>query len=578
MIAFLPIFRSQPVAHAILVLSSVAVIGLAVGSLKFRGISLGTAGVLFAGILFGHFGERIEHSILDFVKEFGLVLFVFTIGLQLGPGFIAALRQQGLKLNLLAVAIVLGGALAAAIGAKLLRVDFAAALGIFSGATTNTPSLGAAQQALATFPDFPTDRAALPALAYAVSYPVGIAGIIMSLLTLRAIFGIDSVQEAESFRAEQQKGIEPVERMNLLVENRSLDGIPIGQIPGLRETGVTVSRVRSAGAVEVQRADGNIKLHVGDAILAIGTRGGLEKFALIVGQPCDDDLMQSPGNVTSRRIVITRKAVLGKTIGELGLKHLHGVTITRITRGDLEMSAVPELRLRFGDVIRIVGEAEALEETSKLAGNSLKAMNETHFIPLFLGIALGVLAGMVPFRFPGLPVPVRLGLAGGPLILGIVLSRLGHIGNLVWHVPHNANIAFRELGITLFLAAVGLIAGEKFFASVFSRTGLLWLCCAAVTTVVPLVVIGAFAQRVEAELHHDQRPDRRQHNRSAGAGVRRIARQVRWALCRLCNGLSVDHASADSDGAIAGAAALSIAVSLGEKANDESHTSWRRRR
>jgi putative transport protein len=462
--------------------------------LKYRGIALGSAGVLFAGILFGHFGEKIDHSILDFVKEFGLALFVFTIGLQLGPGFIAALRQQGLKLNLLAVAIVLGGALVAAIGAKILRIDSAGALGIFSGATTNTPSLGAAQQALATLPDFPADRAALPALAYAVSYPVGIAGIIASLLGVRAIFGIDSVREAESFRAEQQKGVEPLERMNLLVENRSLDGVPLGEVPGVRETSVTVSRVRSAGVVEAHRAAANIDLHLGDVLLAVGTRRGLDQFALIVGRASDDDLMQSPGNVTSRRIVITRKAVLGKTLAELGLEHLHGVTVTRVTRGDLEMSAVPELRLRFGDVIQVVGEAGALEETSKLAGNSLKAMNETQFIPLFLGIALGVIAGLFPIRFPGLPVPVRLGLAGGPLILGIVLSRLGHLGNLVWHVPHNANIAFRELGITLFLAAVGLIAGEKFFASVFSRTGLLWLCCAAATTMLPLVAVGAIAR------------------------------------------------------------------------------------
>src|SRR6185369_6737703 len=193
---------------------------------------------------------------------------------------------------------------------------------------------------------------------------------------------------------------------------------------------------------------------------------------------------------------ITRKGVIGKTIAELGLRHLHGVTVTRISRGDLEMTAVPELRLRFGDVIQVVGEAAALDETSKLAGNSLKAMNETHFIPLFLGIALGVIVGVIPIRFPGLPVPVRLGLAGGPLILGIVLSRLGHIGNLIWHVPHNANIAFRELGITLFLAAVGLIAGEKFFASVFSRAGVLWLSCAALTTILPLLAVGAIARSV----------------------------------------------------------------------------------
>jgi putative transport protein len=494
MLAILQLAKTQPIAHAILVLACVSMVGLSVGSIKVRGISLGTAGVLFAGILFGHFGERIDHIVLDFVKEFGLVLFVFTIGLQLGPGFVDALRQQGLKLNLLAAATVIGGAMVAAIGAKLMRIDSAASLGIFSGATTNTPSLGAAQQALATMPDVPDERAALPALAYAVSYPVGIAGIISSLLVLRAMFRIDSVKEAEQFRADQQRGIEPLERMNLVVDNASLAGVPLAQLPGMRETGVTISRLRPAGSDQVQPASAQAQLAIGTVILAVGTHRGLEQFAKIVGRVSDEDLMESPGPVTSRRIVVTRKAVLGKTIGELGLRHLYGVTVTRITRGDLEMTAVPDLRLRFGDVIQVVGEPDGLDQVSKAAGNSLKAMNETHFIPLFLGIALGILAGVFPISFPGLPVPVRLGLAGGPLILGIVLSRLGHIGNLVWHVPHNANIAFRELGITLFLAAVGLIAGEKFFASVFSHTGMLWLICAACTAMIPLIAVGAFAR------------------------------------------------------------------------------------
>src|SRR4051794_37482852 len=210
---------TQPIAHAILLLSCVAVIGLAVGSLKYRGIGLGTAGVLFAGIVFGHFGNAINHEVLDFAKEFGLVLFVFTIGLQLGPGFIAALRQQGLKLNLLATAIVFGGALMAVISAHLVKVAAAAVPGLFSGATTNTPSLGAAQQAMSTMPDVSPDRAALPALAYAVAYPIGIAGIIGSLLGIKALFGIDPVKEAQQFQADQQRGIEPIERASVLVEN-----------------------------------------------------------------------------------------------------------------------------------------------------------------------------------------------------------------------------------------------------------------------------------------------------------------------------------------------------------------------
>jgi putative transport protein len=494
MLATLQVFVAQPIAHAILVLTTVAVAGLALGSIKYHGIALGSAGVLFAGIIFGHFGERIDHAILDFAKEFGLVLFVFTIGLQLGPGFVAALRQQGLKLNVLALAVVIGGAAMAALGAKLLQIDSAASLGIFSGATSNTPSLGAAQQALATMPGIPADRAELPALAYAVSYPIGTAGIIGSLLVLRAAYRIDSVKEAEAFRAEQQRGIEPLERMNLLVENRSLEGLPLRQLAVLRETGVTISRVRGAGSAEAQRAAADTQLHVGDVLLAVGTPSRLKQLAPILGRATDEDLMKSPGNLTTRRIVVTRKAVLGRTIAELGWGHLHGVTVTRVGRGDLEMSAVPNLRLRFGDVIQVVGESDALDEASIEAGNSVKAMNETQFIPLFLGMGLGVVAGLVPISFPGLPVSVRLGLAGGPLILGIVLSRLGHVGNLVWHVPHNANIAFRELGITLFLAAVGLIAGQKFFHSAFSRAGVLWVICAFATAMLPLLVVGAVAR------------------------------------------------------------------------------------
>jgi putative transport protein len=469
-------------------------LGLALGSLKYRGISLGSAGALFVGIVFGHFGETIDRDILNFVKDFGLVLFIFTIGLQLGPGFVAAMRQQGLKLNALAVFIVVSGAGIATIGSRVLHIDAESSLGIFCGATSNTPALGAAQQTLETLPGESSDRAEQPALAYAVSYPVGTVGIIGSLLVLRAIFKIDAVKEGETFLAEQQRGIEPLERVNLLVENRSLNGISLNEIPGLHENGVTVSRIRSAGELEVHLATPEMHLHVGDILLAVGTKHRLEQFELIIGRKSDDDLMKSPGNVTSRRIVVTRKAAVGKSIGELGWDHHFGVSVTRIGRSDLEMIAVPNLRLRFGDVVQVVGDAEALAQASKAAGNSVSAMNRTQFIPLFLGIALGVAAGLVPISLPGLPIPVRLGLAGGPLLLGIVLSRVGHIGNLIWHVPHVASMAFRELGITLFLASVGLIAGQNFFHSAFSRTGLHWALCAIATTMIPLLLAGIIAR------------------------------------------------------------------------------------
>ncbi len=484
---------SHPVAHAIGALALVSLTGLAFGNLKLRSIGLGSAGVLFAGIVFGHFarqmGQPVDHHLLDFVREFGLVLFVFTIGLQLGPGFFASLRQQGLKLNGLAAAIVLSGAATAALMGWLLHIDFAAVLGLFSGATTNTPSLGAAQQALASLPTVGAERAALPALAYAVSYPLGITGIITSLLVVKKWFAIDLNRERSAFAAEHHRELEPLERRTLIIENPNFDNVPLSEVPGRRETGVNISRLRSAGGDQVRTPRGDTVLHRGDSLLAVGTRAALDRFQRIIGRKSDEDLLNVPSQVTQRRVVVTHKQVLGKTVQELGLEHLHGVVVTRITRADLEMSAVPDLRLQFGDLLQIVGETEGLDRATEVLGNSTKDLQATHFIPLFTGIALGVLLGTLPFAFPGIPQPVRLGLAGGPLIIAILLSRIGHFGTLVWHMPVNTNLAFRELGITLFLAAVGITAGEKFFGTVFTQTGLIWLLAAAVITMLPLLVV-----------------------------------------------------------------------------------------
>jgi putative transport protein len=487
-------FSSHRTAEAVLMLAVIALTGLALGSIKIRGIGLGTAGVLFTGILSGHFGWHIEPAILEFVREFGLILFVFTIGLQLGPGFFAALRQDGLRLNAMAGAIVLLGVATTVLSGWLLKIDFAAMLGLFSGATTNTPSLGAAQQALGTMAQLSADRAALPSLAYALAYPGGIAGIIGSLLVLRSVFRIDPEREAAAHRIDQQRGLQPLERLNLVVENPNLDGLPIGEVPGRRETAVTISRIRRAGKSEVRTANDETILHLGDLILAVGTRWNLTQFQKVIGRASDVDLRQVPGAVTDRRVVVTRKEILGKSLEELGLDHLYGVTVTRVTRADLEISAVPELRIKFGDMLQLVGDLESLDKASAAVGNSLKALGETQFIPMFVGIALGVLAGLVPINVPGLPVPVRLGLAGGPLVLAILLGRVGRIGPLVWHMPVNANLAFRELGIVLFLACVGLKAGERFFATVFTGSGLTWLLTGLCITMLPILVVGVVAR------------------------------------------------------------------------------------
>jgi putative transport protein len=487
---------SNPVAHAVLVLSLVCVGGMTLGHFKFRGIGLGTSGVLFAGILVGHFGKPINHETLDFVKEFGLILFIFTMGLQLGPGFFAGLRAQGLRLNALAAAIVVSGAALTAAAGWLFGVDHAAMLGVFSGATTNTPSLGAATQTLMTLPDVSADRLALPALAYAVTYPMAILGIIGSLLLLRHFFRIDAVEEAAKFKAAQPRTIDPLERRTMVVENANLRGVTIDSIPGRANGQVIVSRIRRADETDAHAATGETVVQPGDVLLVVGTRQALDHFQLSVGSASATNLMEAPGPVGYRRVVVTDPGVLGKTVQQLGLDHLYGVAVTRITRADLEMTAVPNLRLQFGDLLQIVSDEAGLEKATAVLGNSTKELSATHFIPLFIGIALGIALGTLPIAVPGLPQPVRLGLAGGPLIVAILLSRMGRLGRVVFRMPVNSNLAFREFGIALFFASVGLSAGAKFFSAVFSSSGLAWLLTGIAVTVVPLIAVGIFARRV----------------------------------------------------------------------------------
>jgi putative transport protein len=486
--------KIQPIAHAIGVLAFVCVLGMALGSIKFRGVGLGTAGVLFAGILVGHFGEEIDHRTLDFVKEFGLILFVFTIGLQLGPGFFATLRKQGVKLNLLAASIVILGALAAPIIGWLAQFDAAAVLGILCGAVTNTPALAAATQAIAAAPGISPDRLTLPALAYAVTYPTAIAGIIGSLLLVKQIFRIDPVREAKEFAARNRRHIEPLERRTLVVTNPNLNGVRLSAIPGRLESGVTISRVGHGG--EISAATDATVIRREDRIAVVGTRAGLDQFERVIGERSDEDLVLAESDITFRRVVVTDRSMLGKTVAELDLDDRYGVAVSRITRADIEMSAVPGLRLQFGDMVQIVGRDADLDKAAAALGNSLKELNETHFIPFFIGIVLGIALGTMPIMFPGLPHPIRLGLAGGPLIVALILGRIGRIRRQVWHMPVNTNLAFREFGIALFFAAVGLGAGAKFFSTVFTATGVEWLLAGACVTVIPLMLIGVLARAV----------------------------------------------------------------------------------
>lgn len=485
----------QPTAAALMIVSLVAAAGISIGTIRFWGIRFGSAGVLFAGLLAGHLGLRMDHALLQFLQEFGLVLFVYTIGLQMGPGFFTSLRRQGLSLNLQAFAVVgLGVALTMGI-ASALGMNLAAAAGLFAGATTNTPALGAAQDSLRA-----TGAAAslltLPGVGYSIAYPGGIAGIIGSMLVLKAFFRIDPEREAAAFREQSGSHHHPPQRLNIEVTNSNLDGLPIREIPGVESLGVIVSRIRTPKDAQASPATGDTVIHSGDILLAVGTPEALRDFQRIVGKPSSADLMHTPGNTSYRRVLVTQKSVLGKTVRELNLEHRFNVTVTRITRADLEVTAVPGLAIQFGDMLQLVGTKEHLDQAAAHLGNSLEALNQTNFVPIFLGIAAGILLGLCPINIPGLPVSVHLGLAGGPLLLALILSRIGRIGRLVWYMPANANLAFRELGIVLFLACVGLKSGESFVHTLLSPAGLQWAAAGLVITVLPILLVGAFGRLV----------------------------------------------------------------------------------
>ena len=333
----------QPVAYAVFVLAAVAVLGLALGHVKVRSIQLGVAGVLFAGIIFGHFHLTLTPETLGFVRDFGLILFVYTIGIQVGPGFLTSLRRQRLPLNALAVGIFVGGAALTVASSWLLHIDMAAAVGIFSGATTNILSLGAAQEALKQTPGIDAARASLPALGYAVAYPFGIIGIILAMVMVCVLLKIDPAKEAKAFETEQLSATEPLHRMNVRVCNHNLNGLRLHEIPSKDALGVVISRVKYLGESEVSGANADTILHEGDILLAVGTAKSLHEFCLIVGQESPEDLMETPGHVGFRRFMVTRKAILGKTIRELDLTQRYGGTVTRVMRSEIEMTAVPNL-------------------------------------------------------------------------------------------------------------------------------------------------------------------------------------------------------------------------------------------
>lgn len=489
--------NSESVAQAVLILSLVASLGIAIGSIKIRGVGLGVAGALFSGIVIGHLmrGREhgpINHQVMEFAREFGLILFVYAIGVQVGPGFFASLRKNGLGLNLMAAAVVLLG-VAITVGIiKVVKVDVPAAVGLFSGATTNTPSLAAAQEALKDVrkndPDTLKAESGRPGLGYAVAYPFGIVGIILTMVLARWAFRVDLKAEADALaRAEGER--EELSSVNLEVTNPNLDGLALRDVPTLdKESGVVVSRIMSAdGQPKVARPD--TILHTGDVLHAVGTRRRLAALKLIVGSESKVDVKAVASNIIARTVVVTKAEALGKTVEQLNLIGRLGVAVTRVSRAAIELPATG-VPLQFGDRLLIVGEPGSIEKAADEVGNSIAQLNHPEMIPIFIGIGLGVLLGSLPIMLPGMPAPVKLGLAGGPLVVAILLSRLGHFGKLVWYLPNSANLMIKELGIVLFLSCVGLKSGGTFLETL-KGDGLYWMALAAVITLVPLLLVAA---------------------------------------------------------------------------------------
>jgi len=373
-------------------------------------------------------------------------------------------------------------------------IDMPTAVGLLTGATTNTPSLAAAQQAVKEMARVGganvSEVAVLPVRGYAVAYPSGVIGIIVTMLLLRKLFRVDVARENELFAKSTMTGV-AMQAVNLQVTNFNLEGKQLREIPQLEEGGVVVSRVLHGGETRV--ATPEVVVHVGDVLHAVGEGKRLEELKLLIGAESAVDVVHVPSKIATRRIVVTRGAVIGKTLEELELLKKYAVTVTRTSRAEIEIAATPGWRIQFADTLLVVGEPAALEVAAKELGDSRKTLEHPHFVPVFIGLALGVLLGSVPIALPGMPAPVRLGLAGGPLVVAIFLSRVGQVGPLTWYMPQAANYALREFGIALFLACVGLKAGHG-FAETLKGDGLMWMAWGAAITLVPLLAVGAMAR------------------------------------------------------------------------------------
>jgi putative transport protein len=485
----------QTVAHTILIYCLVIVTGVFLGKLKIFGVSLGITFVLFAGIAAGHFGLAVNHLVIDFIRDFGLILFVFSIGLQVGPGFFSSFRKGGLSLNLMALIIVLLGALTTLIIHFITGLSLPMLVGIMSGAVTNTPGLGAAQQAMhQVFINTPVTDIPEIGLGYAVAYPFGVLGIILTMFAIKKTLRINIRMELTLFNQDQHPDELLPERISIVVTNPLLFNKTILDISTQIKYEIVFSRVLRKG--ELLLASSDTVIYENDIILVVTKKILIPEVVKQIGTLSEMDLTAKSGKLISRRVMVTNKEVFGKDLGSLKLRTRYNINMTRLYRAGIELVASPHLRLQMGDKLTVVGDEQSIEKVIEQLGNSINRLNEPNIIPIFTGILLGVVLGSIPIYIPGLIHPIKLGLAGGPLIVAIILSKYGYRFSLASYMTPSANLMLREIGIVLFLSSVGIVSGEKFIPTLISGNGFKWMIYGAIITLVPLLLAGFFSRLI----------------------------------------------------------------------------------
>lgn len=487
------LFTGTSIAHTAFLYALVIAAGVLLGRVKIFGVSLGVTFVLFVGILMGHFGLAIDAPILNFMKEFGLILFVFSIGMQVGPGFFSSFKHEGIRLNFLAIAIIaLNIIVTLAIYFLDGSIEMPMLVGILSGAVTNTPGLGAAEQALSQlYQDGIISEVPKIALGYAVAYPLGVIGIILAMILVRLVFRVKYADETAMIEKENADSLLIPHVVTYKVENKLIVGRTLSDLGVMINRNFVVSRIKRNDEIIIPSSD--VVIEHNDLLLTVLSEPDEEALSAFIGPKIEMDWKAIPAPVVSRRILVSKEEFNGRKIGSLRLRMGYRLNVTRVNRAGVDLLASPNLSLQVGDRLTVVGKIEDIDRLADRLGNSMQRLNQPNIFTIFIGILIGIVFGSIPFAIPGMPVPLKLGLAGGPLIVAILIGRYGYKMGLTTYTSTSANLMLREVGICMFLASVGIGAGSEFVATVKSG-GLMWILWGFLITFIPLLIVGLFGR------------------------------------------------------------------------------------